>query len=156
MSDICKCKEFSDGETESMIFLDEALVLGRHPRPVDREADMDIEVGQCLTNVPHLVVHHSPDGFEFGYGGSGPADLALNVCQWHLNSMSYQGEKIECFDGTCWSLAWVLHQEFKRAFIENAPRQGITISMAEIKHWFATHITEDMKRMYAIQVQEDE
>ena len=32
-----------------------------------------------LTNVPHLVVHHSPTGYEWGYGGSGPADLALNI-----------------------------------------------------------------------------
>lgn len=26
----------------------------------------------------HLV-HHSPDGFEFGYAGSGPADLARSI-----------------------------------------------------------------------------
>ena len=25
------------------------------------------------------VVKHSPDGFEFGYGRSGPADLALSI-----------------------------------------------------------------------------
>ena len=25
------------------------------------------------------VVRHSPDGFEWGYGGSGPADLALSI-----------------------------------------------------------------------------
>ena len=24
--------------------------------------------------------HHSPDGFEIGYGGSGPSDLALAIC----------------------------------------------------------------------------
>lgn len=24
-------------------------------------------------------VHHSPTGFEWGYGGSGPADLALSI-----------------------------------------------------------------------------
>lgn len=27
----------------------------------------------------HLV-YHSPTGFEFGYGGSGPADLARSIC----------------------------------------------------------------------------
>ncbi len=26
------------------------------------------------------IVHHSPTGFEWGYGGSGPADLALALC----------------------------------------------------------------------------
>lgn len=28
--------------------------------------------------LPHLV-HHSPTGFEYGYGGSGPADLARSI-----------------------------------------------------------------------------
>ena len=31
------------------------------------------------TNVPRIEVKHSPTGFNFGYGGSGPADFALNV-----------------------------------------------------------------------------
>jgi len=29
--------------------------------------------------LPH-VVRHSPTGFQFGYAGSGPADLALSIC----------------------------------------------------------------------------
>lgn len=33
------------------------------------------------TNVQRLVYRHSPTGFNFGYGGSGPADLALNICR---------------------------------------------------------------------------
>lgn len=31
--------------------------------------------------LPHLM-RHSPDGFEWGYGGSGPSDLALAIL-WH-------------------------------------------------------------------------
>lgn len=31
-------------------------------------------------NVPRSVYRHSPTGYNFGYGGSGPADLALNIC----------------------------------------------------------------------------
>lgn len=26
------------------------------------------------------VINHSPDGFDWGYGGSGPAQLALAIC----------------------------------------------------------------------------
>ena len=37
----------------------------------------------CL--VPH-VVHHSPTGMEFGYAGSGPADLALSLLTFHLEA----------------------------------------------------------------------
>lgn len=31
------------------------------------------------TNVAHRVVRHSPTGLSWGYGGSGPADTALNA-----------------------------------------------------------------------------
>lgn len=30
------------------------------------------------------VFNHSPDGFNWGYGGSGPAQLALAICLTHL------------------------------------------------------------------------
>ena len=147
--DICKRDQFSDGSIEEIsefTTLDEALVLARRPRIVS--PDSPHEVGQCLTNVPHLVVHHSPNGFEFGYAGSGPADLALNVCQHYLNSIGYHGEKTDCFDGTCWSLAWILHQDFKRDFIASVPRTGATISFETMKAWFDAHITDDVKRLY--------
>ena len=137
---ICKREDFADEEIREGIHLSDALVL-------QRIGDDDHSI--VRTNVPHLVVHHSPNGFEFGYAGSGPADLALNVCQAYLNSIGYNGEKSECFDGNCWSLAWVLHQEFKRAFIADAPRKGIVIPMVEIKRWFDEHITDDMKRTYS-------
>jgi hypothetical protein len=131
----CKREEFADGWIDGNLSLNQALVL-------QRDGDNDHAI--VRTNVPHLVVHHSPSGFEFGYGGSGPADLALNVCQFYLNSIGYQGMKTDCFDGCCWSLAWVLHQEFKRTFIASAPHKGINIPMSEIKAWFEAHITEDM------------
>ena len=138
--DICKRDDFSDGEIDDFISLNQALVL-------QRDGDNDHAV--VRTNVPHLVVHHSPSGFEFGYAGSGPADLALNVCQFYLSSIGYKGARTQCYDGQCWSLAWVLHQDFKRSFIANVPHQGITIPMVEIKHWFDEHITDRLKSMYA-------
>jgi hypothetical protein len=30
-------------------------------------------------NIQRRIVRHSPTGFAWGYGGSGPADLALNI-----------------------------------------------------------------------------
>ncbi|MBT9252140.1 MAG: hypothetical protein KM296_00220 [Brockia lithotrophica] len=33
----------------------------------------------------HHVERHSPTGFEWGYGGSGPADLALSILHDYLN-----------------------------------------------------------------------
>src|ERR1700737_2041329 len=34
---------------------------------------------EMRTNIPRSVIQHSPDGFECGYSGSGPADFALNI-----------------------------------------------------------------------------
>lgn len=146
---ICKKEDFTDGKVvgeHDDVDLDEALVLQR---------DGDDDHAIVRTNVPHLVVHHSPSGFEFGYAGSGPADLALNVCQWYLNSIKYVGEKTQCYDGNCWSLAWVLHQDFKRAFIESAPHRGTMIPFSAIKSWFDQKITDEMKQMYAVNLEED-
>ena len=76
--------------------------MKRFQRDVMRRGEALAEVGGVFTNVPHIVTHHSPTGFEFGYGGSGPADLALNVCQAYLNMQDYRGRKSKCWDGECW------------------------------------------------------
>lgn len=82
------------------------------------------EQGVVWTNIPHLVVHHSPNGYEFGYGGSGPADLALNIVEIILNRLGYEGKRVKCYRGDCWDMAWKLHQDFKFAFIGGVPREG--------------------------------
>lgn len=92
------------------------------------------------TNVPHLVVHHSPTGFEFGYAGSGPADLALNIVEMMLNRLGYQGHRTKCWRGTCFSLAYRLHQAFKVEFIAGAPREGTVIPYPVLEVWVAQRI----------------
>lgn len=72
------------------------------------------------TNIPHRLVRHSPTGLEWGYGGSGPADLALNIL------LKY-GVAQE------WAERW--HQDFKWAFVSKVPREGGTIHGAEIRAW---------------------
>lgn len=39
------------------------------------------------------VINHSPDGFNWGYGGSGPAQLALAICLELGFKMHYQDFK---------------------------------------------------------------
>lgn len=64
------------------------------------------------------IVRHSPDGFNWGYGGSGPADLALSIL-W------------DCLGP---KLADKYYQQFKRAFIE--PVKGkLRIREKDIKNW---------------------
>ena len=35
-----------------------------------------------LSNVPYILVHHAPDGYAWGYNGSGPSDLGLNLAEY--------------------------------------------------------------------------
>jgi len=63
---------------------------------------------------------HSPDGFEWGYGGSGPADLALSI----LSDMGL-GEKE----------AFRLHQQFKADVIAGLKRDEFELAEAEVQAW---------------------
>ena len=62
--------------------------------------------------------NHSPTGFEWGYGGSGPAQLALALLADYLGD-----------DNT----AVALHQDFKHAFITRFDQRGWTLTSEEIR-----------------------
>lgn len=135
VEDFAKRDEFADRYDDAVSF-HQALVLRREGSAQDADIDR-----VPVTNIPHLVVHHSPDGFEFGYGGSGPADLALNICQLYLNIVSYRGRKSKCYDGNCWTLAYTLHQDFKNAFLVDVPRKGTRVPFEQIAAWFEGRMT---------------
>jgi hypothetical protein len=71
------------------------------------------ENGHFVYPLKHVKVH-SPGGFESGYEGSGPADLALSILADYFDEAP---RKVKSDT----SHAFPLHQEFKRIFI--APRQ---------------------------------
>jgi hypothetical protein len=72
-------------------------------------------------NIPHRHIKHSPDGFEWGYGGSGPAELALNILA------AYIGKEAAEKDG--------LYQEFKWDFIAPMPHSGGVIKKEDVVMW---------------------
>jgi hypothetical protein len=80
-------------------------------------------------NVPHKIVYHSPTGFEWGYPGSGPSDLSLNI--------------LAIFIPDNWAMK--LHQQFKEDFIASMPMLGGTIKTETIKNWILSHKDEDVK-----------
>lgn len=63
----------------------------------------------------HHVCVHSPDGFEWGYGGSGPADLALSIVCDHLSpDFQIDPSDFNLFgNNEIATRAWALHQKFK-------------------------------------------
>ncbi len=69
------------------------------------------------------LVLHSPTGFEWGYNGSGPADLALNILYLYVD----------------YPRATRLHHDFKDAFVARIPRDGGVIMREQIMHWLALH-----------------
>lgn len=75
-----------------------------------------------VVNIPHRIVKHS-HGFEWGYGGSGPAELALNILA------AFIGRELAENDG--------LYQQFKWDFIANMPHAGGTIKRNDIIVWLA-------------------
>ena len=66
--------------------------------------------------------NHSPSGFEWGYGGSGPAQLALALLADHLGN-----------DDT----AIGLHQDFKSRVVASLPYRGWTLTGEQIRNALA-------------------
>lgn len=77
---------------------------------------------EAVTNVPWRVADHSPTGMNFGYGGSGPADAALNLLSVLVGSEA----------------AWPLHQDFKWAFIAPLDQKcGGVIKLKDVLAWLS-------------------
>jgi len=92
--------------------------------------------GEAIVNIPQLVLHHSPSGFDFGRNGSGPAELALNILEYVLRQQGYTGATEKTMRGThCFRLAYRLHQRFKEIVIMTAPNEGGAISVTVIEEW---------------------
>ncbi|MDZ4230390.1 MAG: DUF6166 domain-containing protein [Dehalococcoidales bacterium] len=84
------------------------------------EADRAVTKEYLLPLKPSLELYnHSPSGFQWGYGGSGPAQLSLAI----LLDLTGNPKK-----------AMSLHQEFKRHLIATAGPH-LAVTEAEILAW---------------------
>lgn len=105
--------------------------------------------GRLACNVPHVVVHHSPTGFDCGYGGSGPAELALNVLHALLppagNHMDQRLSRpfVGLYgDAVVSNDAGRLQQQFKWDFITPMEANGGYVPIEDINAWIATKLIE--------------
>lgn len=78
-------------------------------------------------------VKHSPDGFEWGYGGSGPADLAYAILRDYLDQNAGRPMSRARWHETMDDTAWALHQEFKGAFVAYFPAGHWHLSAASVE-----------------------
>lgn len=97
--------------------------------------------------------YHSPTGFETGYGGSGPSDLALSILLDYFGVPigEVRTKKFTCSDA--WNFhsssearkAWLWHNDFMLAFIAHRdlePGQEYEIPAGEIGAWFDDRVGE--------------
>lgn len=92
---------------------------------------------------PYLhLVNHSPTGFAWGYGGSGPAQLALAILA------DYLGDN---------DRAVALHQRFKFAVVSrlNGSR-GFIVQDLEIEDWLKQISRADVKKSIPVRSPRDE
>lgn len=101
-------------------------------------------IGGCVVTVdgrplpPRLDLrNHSPTGFEWGYGGSGPAQLALAILCDHLGDDDLAEGLYHAF-----AEAEALYQEFKWRVIASLPAGEWTLTtddiervLSEIRAW---------------------
>jgi len=78
---------------------------------------VDVTVNGCRLNPRFDLWNHSPTGFEWGYGGSGPAQLALALLADHL------GDDEQALN---------LYQRFKWAVIAELPGKQWRLTSREI------------------------
>ena len=98
--------------------------------------------GTPRSNVPHLIVHHAPKGYEWSYDGDAPADLSLNILENVLRQGHYQGEIVHIGGTHIFHMAWTLHQPFMHRFIAHINIEGGKIEYETIAQWIADQITE--------------
>lgn len=92
--------------------------VGNQVQPLDPQPSQDLR-------------NHSPDGFAWGYEGSGPAQLALAIL------LDYTGDE---------DVSLRHYQEFKRALIAALPREtrDWTLGAEQIEQFLTVHHKTDM------------
>ena len=86
--------------------------------PVGEECTVSVD-GEPL-DFRYDLLSASRSGFEWGYGGSGPAQLAVALLA-------------HAFDG---DIACDHYQRFKRDVVANLPEKGWTLHAADLDAWY--------------------
>lgn len=135
---VCARKEVIEQEEEKV----SSFSSGHIDAPITDGVILERRNGETFTNVPHLVAHHSPTGYEWGYMGSGPTDLAFNIIENTLRILGYDGETTNSTwdKRRVFKMAFTLKQDFKEEFIAGMPNEGGYIPFDRISTWVKVRI----------------
>jgi hypothetical protein len=100
------------------------------------------------------VSYHSPDGFEWGYAGSGPADLALAILADYFEEPP---DFVLAALRSMWtprSKAAAFHQSFKERFVATEHRDEWQLHSDDIEAWLQTPANQT--RLAELAQEEDE
>jgi Family of unknown function (DUF6166) len=75
-------------------------------------------------NIPQSLIYHSPTGMEWGYGGSGAADYALNILALYTDRKT----------------AFKHYQNFKWQFIATMEAKGGKVTGQVIRAWLEDRV----------------
>ena len=91
---------------------------------------------EFTTDVPRSVTRHSPDGFAWGYAGSGAQELALNILNYVFPPGSDGHEPVLAGDRYVSFTAERLYGCFTQEFVTKIPReQPFQIRREEVERW---------------------
>jgi hypothetical protein len=107
------------GDPEGVATAENTVYRGRRDRaaPVSEELEVTVD-GEPLAKRYDLL-SASPSGFETGYNGSGPAQLAIAIL-----AHAYDDE---------FAREW--YQQFKRDVVATLPENGWTLTKADLDEW---------------------
>lgn len=113
------------------------LKLYKGIRARDGLAVFVLEEGVGFARPLKHFVHHSPTGFECGYEGSGPADLALSIA---ADVLGPETERVKIYGGTVGQRAWNIHQVVKRLLVARLPgREDWLVEESEVRTIIEAH-----------------
>lgn len=104
----------------------------------DEQVYVEQDSGRKELNPAYHLRNHSPDGFAWGYAGSGPAQLAIAILVDHLSHDKRQVRDAWPFKGkTVGDVdAERFYQRYKAAVIQHLPQdEGFTITSDEVETW---------------------
>ena len=101
------------------------------------------DVGGYFANLPKYLneINHSPDGFNWGYCGSGPAQLAYALLRFFAEQELFGKEEIKEDENLVKNIARTYYQDFKVDVVSTLPDKWV-LKGKDIEKWLVAKIME--------------